>query len=160
MEGAMETPATPPMRTCLNHPSIRADLYCMRCDRPICQVCAFEVGLRTFCPDCMLAGDTPEQKKASFNYGIGSVLLAVLSVALLIGMFGAYAAMESKQAEIMANGLGLLVIASLLGGLTLGLVGRDQARRTGSPLATLGMVSNGVILAVYLGLMILGLSKR
>jgi hypothetical protein len=41
-----------PAAVCTNHPRTQAAYTCPRCSRPICTMCAFEVGGKTYCPDC------------------------------------------------------------------------------------------------------------
>ena len=54
-----------PAAACTNHPRTPAAYTCPSCSRPICTMCAYEVGGKTYCPDCAThaasgAGGEPE----------------------------------------------------------------------------------------------------
>lgn len=57
--------AAAPSTVCTNHPRTPAAYTCPKCSRPICTMCAFEVGGKQYCPDCAThaasgAGGAPE----------------------------------------------------------------------------------------------------
>jgi len=55
--------------------------------------------------------------------------------------------------------MGIGMLGSIIAGLALGLVAQDECRRSGSPLGTIGVVVNGLLLGGYVILVIVGLAS-
>jgi hypothetical protein len=145
---------------CYSHREVQTTLRCEACGRGVCRVCAFETVSGSFCPDCMSSGPRGRNPGASAKYAGGSVALAALGCLLLIAMLAGATALSGTQGEGLAMVLSLPTIGCMVGGLALGLIGRDHARRTGSPLALIGAIANGVLLAAYLLLVLIGTARQ
>jgi hypothetical protein len=148
--------------TCINHPASPAPHTCVRCQRTICSVCEFQTAAGSFCPECMSAGPSPEEKSASLAKAVWAVVLAVVGmVILVIGMMiaGASSRMQKSyqmQDQMLNTAVFFLAFLAALGGLALGLVSRDEARATGSPLPVVAIIANGILLGLFVLLSLVG----
>ncbi|MBI5546639.1 MAG: B-box zinc finger protein [Deltaproteobacteria bacterium] len=149
----------PEIRSCYAHLQSPSKGYCFQCNRPVCETCAFTIPMGWMCPDCMTSGASPQERRSNLGYAVGSLLLAVLGIALLVAAMASSFLFTPEEAETFAKVVGILALGSVLGGITLGLIGREHAKRTGSPLALIGVIANGALLAVYGVLTIVGLSS-
>ena len=144
-----------PQRFCYGHPDVVTGFTCEgSCGRGICDTCSFVTAAGRFCPECMLAGTGGQKRRSPVGYAIGSIACAALGVCTLAGIFLGAAGKEA------AGLLGVVAMLSPLVGLALGLVGRDYARRTGSPLSLIGIIGSSLTLGLYLILVVIGLSRR
>jgi len=148
---------------CYAHPAVAAVGACERCSRPLCNTCAFSYSARAegsrddslvkrvlrFCPDCMLAG-AGQAKRGSLAYAVGSVGCLLASVVLFVGGFAMQrlGTIDLTHDKVAGGLFGGLLYASSLGGISLALIGRERSRHTGSPLALIGIVGNGLALAL------------
>lgn len=139
---------------CHAHADVETIHQCQGCGRPTCDTCAFPAGLGRYCFDCMSAGPTPEQRRSSFWYSVGSIAGAAGGALCFLAIFAAGA----KGSVSPAVGA-VLALALLLAGGALGLMGRDYSRRTGSPLPTIGVIGNCVLLGLFLILAVIGLAR-
>ncbi len=138
---AVEAPSAP---QCSQHPMNGAVTVCVRCERPVCHVCVFTIGSATYCPVCVRAGPSGEEAAAAFNKGLISIVLAVVGFAITGEIFlQVFPLNETAKAAISFPWLG-----ASLAGVALALVARDGARRRGSVLPTIGLVANGLLVAI------------
>ncbi len=156
-----QRPAAPAMGrygSCFSHPANPAERRCRQCFKPLCAVCRFELPLGTYCPDCASAphgGGAGSTAKA-----VGSIVLAVAGAATFGGFFvwaGTQGGQVSeKEAEVVGGLLTMVVLGCSVGGIALGFVSKDEARKAGSPLAVVGIVLNVGLLGLLMLLMIAG----
>jgi hypothetical protein len=137
-----------PSTTCIQHAYNKVNAYCVRCGRPMCDLCSFWVGSALFCPECLSAGPSADERTAVTTKGVLSIGVSVLAVAVLAGAFMAIELMPQESAGVADRILttGTLLVA--LGGIALGLVAREGAARTGSMLPLIGVIMNGAVLGV------------
>jgi hypothetical protein len=138
---------------CGQHAANASVARCVRCDRPVCHVCVFTFGSGTYCPECLAAGPSREETSGILSKGVLSIVLAVLGAGITAVFF-------VGGAERFGDG-GMMIlsypwIASTIGGAALALIARDGARRRGSVLPTIGLVANGMLIAIQLVLTIIG----
>src|SRR5437764_12036748 len=131
--------------SCYAHLDVASTVECARCDRHLCDVCAFESAAGKLCVDCMTEGAGHSGERKTIGYSVAALVCASLGVVTLgIPFFGLQ--------DVVGLGLGFLGVAAFLcfgGGLAFAVSGRDHGRRTGSPLALIGMIANGTLLALY-----------
>lgn len=144
---------------CVGHPDVVAVGRCDRCGRAICRLCSFTVGLRELCPNCIASGADPDLQKRAASRALWSVLLAVVTALGFVALMAIGAAgVDEKSSDALAGVLGMVILGCGLAGLTLGLIGREHGRRTGSPLAIIGTIANAVMLAVFAVMCVVGLA--
>jgi hypothetical protein len=83
--------------------------------------------------------------KGLVSIGLARVAFAMLAGSLLIGRAG-YAA----QLRPILNFADVPILAASLGGISVGLIAREGAARTGSMLPLIGILCNGAVLALEL----------
>ena len=138
------------MEACYQHPGVESVAFCGRCANPICAVCKFDALDGARCPACVEVGARPTA--ASRSGGVASFVLAIGSGFLLM-VFFVVAALQEEQSPDSEALLGLMFLLPLGGtvaGLAFGLIARDEARRRGSLLASVGIAGNGLLLSVLL----------
>jgi hypothetical protein len=159
MLGIVDRPVDQANVPCALHPEVMASERCTNCRKAICATCdfAFEGGLH-FCPTCATSsqsqGMSGKRKKlviASYALGawcsLGFVLFLIASVAM---------AGDDKNAETLGGVFTLFVLFPALIGVGVGIGSLD--RRLGNPWYVWGgAIWNGLILAGFVGLMILGM---
>jgi hypothetical protein len=151
------SPELPLAITCRNHPATSVASFCTACVGPFCPVCLFSTPQGPLCPECAM--------RPAGQAGRSPLLRGLLSLAgAVVGTFSLFMMMfwEVLNGAAMHEGLSsLLSIAALVctvGGLGVGLIARDEARGRRSPLALVGVISNGVLLALFVTLAIVGIS--
>lgn len=144
----------PTPSACLQHAANPVTGYCVRCGRPMCDLCTFWIGSALFCPECLSSGPSADERTSVTVKGVLSILLALLAVLGLAGFLVLGASGEIHPGAAM--GMGILILATSLGGVSLALVGREGARRTGSMLPLIGVILNGIALAVYALMTVVG----
>jgi hypothetical protein len=132
---------------CLQHAANPVSSYCVRCGRPMCELCTFWVGSALFCPECLSSGPSADERSTVSTRGFLSIALSVLGIVLLAALFAAGLLSAAADGILILVGVGLLLLCAL-GGVSLGLIGREGAARTGSMLPLIGIVLNGVILGL------------
>jgi len=147
-----------PQQVCYGHPDVPTGWLCSTCARPICETCTFDTAAGRICPDCITAGPSAQQRRSSAGYAFGSLASAAGGVSVFIAFM--LMAAQGDNDQRLLNLVGYVALGLMLTGLALGLVGREHSRRTGSPLALIGAIANGLLLALYLILMIVGLASR
>ena len=115
-------------------------------------VCVFTFGPATYCPDCLLAGPSRAETSGIVDKGVLSIVLAVVGAGITAAFFLGGTQFGQGAAMILSYPW----IASTIGGAALALIARDGARRRGSVLPTIGLVANGVLIAIQLTLTIMG----
>jgi len=157
MEIAVEQLAAPPRKnpapTCINHPNKTKVYRCLICGRPVCSVCAFSIPSGELCPSCMCSG-----RRAGAS-GLGKSLGALGCSMLTLVFFVVGAVIGETNAGLGELLMGIGMLGSIIAGLALGLVAQDECRRSGSPLGTIGVVVNGLLLGGYVILVIVGLAS-
>ena len=157
----LTTPPPPPRTSpsaCLQHGANPVTAYCVRCGRPICDLCTFWVGSAIFCPECLSSGPSADERTSVTTKGVLSILLSVLAVLAFLGFMVLGATGGASRLAGMAEGF--VILGAALGGLALGLIAREGAARTGSLLPIIGVVLNGTVLGFYAILTIVGLTQR
>jgi hypothetical protein len=139
---------------CHGHQDLPTNTFCGGCGRPTCDTCAFRSGASRYCFDCMSAGATGGGGKSALLYsavsiGFGMLAAICTSVALFHGASPEYAG---------ALGAGMMIFP--LAGLATGFIGRDYSRRTGSPLALIGVIANSALFAVFFVMWIIGITSK
>lgn len=129
---------------CSHHAANTAVASCMVCERPVCHVCVFTIGSATYCPTRVTAGPSDEERSSAFNKGLLSVVLAVIGFAISAVIF----LHVLPQTEELVTVLSYPWLASSIGGAAFALVARDGGRRRGSVLPIIGLVANGVLIAL------------
>jgi hypothetical protein len=146
----MTAPAAPGFAlagACAQHPDAPVAGTCTRCGSPACALCLFWVGSAAYCPECIGAGPSDEERSSVVSRGVLSIVLAVLGALALVGTMAAGATGVSVDG-FLAMVLGVVMLVLSLGGIALGLIAREGARRTGSFLPMIGVITNGVLVAV------------
>lgn len=138
---AIDAPGAP---QCPQHPMNTAVTRCVRCERPVCHVCVFTIGSATYCPACVMAGPSGEEHASALNKGLVSIVLAVVGFAITGQIF----LQLFPMSEAAVNVISFPWVGSSLAGVALALIARDGARRRGSVLPTIGLVANGVLVAI------------
>lgn len=142
---------------CVSHPAVAAVCSCDQCGNSICRLCAFSVGRRELCPSCIASGGDPDVHKRAAQHARWAIVLAAISSLGFLSVFTMGAAGVSDGSEQVLDGLiGMIMVFCPLAGITFALMGREHARRTGSPLATIGVVANAVLLGLAGVLSVIG----
>ncbi|HTS79036.1 MAG TPA: hypothetical protein VMH40_00430 [Myxococcaceae bacterium] len=154
---------------CYAHPVSPAVGDCGRCGRPICTTCAFELAVPGsgtllptipgfFCADCMLAGPAPEQRRGALLFGLLSVTCFVIAfVAMGFMMFAAPAGLiERSSSEFLLGAIAIATFGLTLTGVTTGLIGRERGKHSGGTLALIGLIANGLFLALLIVFAVIG----
>jgi hypothetical protein len=146
---------------CVQHPNVAATQQCKMCGAYMCSTCDFALpGGAHICPTCAAAPKTnlsPRRKKmmiaAYVMAGIGTLAMAVV-------FSGALAGMADDKSEVAALG-GLMMIFILVPaiiGTCLGFGAMDK--RLPTPISLwIATIWNGIILACFALLMIIGMAK-
>lgn len=143
---------------CRDHPSVVAATTCSRCGRAICALCLFTFSGSSFCPDCATAGPSAEERSKVFSGGLLSVGLAVagfVGVVILLAVGAAGVQIPPGVDSLLS----MLMFGSAIGGLLSGLTSRDGARRTGTLLPMIGVVANGLLVALLIMFVVIGMSE-
>lgn len=148
----------PAHATCLQHAANPVTAYCVRCGRPICDLCTFWIGSAIFCPECLSSGPSADERTSVAVKGGLSIALALVAVLGLVASLALGATGAGSQAAYTA--LGLLMLASALGGISLALIAREGARRTGSLLPLIGVVLNAITVVVQAIFAVIGIVQR
>lgn len=148
---------TPSTSACLQHAANPVSAYCVRCGRPICDLCTFWVGSALFCPECLSSGPSADERSAVTVKGVLSILLALVAVLGFVGFMVMSAGEEPSQVAAMA--VGVVVLGASLGGVSLGLIGREGAARTGAMLPLIGVIVNAIVLCFYAAMIVVGATQ-
>jgi len=143
--------AAPP---CGQHAANASVARCVRCERPVCHVCVFTFGPATYCPDCLIAGPSRAEASGIVSKGVLSIILAVFGAGITVVLF--FVGETQWFGKEVAMILSYPWIASTIGGAALALMARDGARGRGSVLPTVGLVANGILIAIQLAFSIIG----
>jgi hypothetical protein len=155
---AQTLPERPGFGPCKNHPEVQAVACCSSCHSLICATCDFPFGPVHLCPACATnpqQGITPGRKTLAFwSIGLGtasflgSVGMIALSVALAHGR-------KDAQLVQFIGCIVILVLLMAMVGFALGLT--SFRRRANNPgYLWIGPITNGLVGAVWLLLIILG----
>jgi hypothetical protein len=164
---ASRLPGAPPLivampegARCVQHPNSPAAAKCKLCGGFMCSTCTFDLpGGIKLCPTCATAPPKLSPKRKKFL--IGSYALAVwctiVMAALFGGMFRGFV-QDSESRELFGMVLLLMLPVPSLIGLSLGVSSMDK-RLPNSIAMWIATVWNGVILAGFIMLIILGMTK-
>jgi hypothetical protein len=141
--------------SCLQHGANPVTSYCVRCGRPICDLCTFWIGSAIFCPECVSSGPSADERTSVAVRGVLAIALALLAVLGFVASMALGA--TGKGSEIMYMVVGIFVLGTSLGGVSLALIAREGARRTGSLLPLIGLVLNAIVLGIFGIMMVVGL---
>ena len=144
---------------CAQHPEVNAVRRCGLCGSTMCATCDFELpGAFHLCPTCATTPQTALSPKRKKLVGFAYALAAWSTLALAVFFGGAVLGLFSQNKELEAVidlVFGLFVFAPTLGGTALSFSALD--RRLGNPPVIWGAVMwNGILLALYIGLSLLG----
>jgi len=144
------TAATPSFTpsTCLQHGANPVTAYCVRCGRPICDLCTFWVGSAIFCPECLSSGPSADERTSVTVKGVLSILLSLIATLGLVGSMVLGGGVEGMS-QVAAMAIGFVVLGTSLGGISLALIAREGAQRTGSMLPLIGVVLNAIVLGIH-----------
>lgn len=134
--------------SCLQHGANPVTAYCVRCGRPICDLCTFWVGSAIFCPECLSSGPSADERTSVTVKGILSILLSLVASLGLVGSMVLGIGVEGMS-QLTAMAIGFLVLGASLGGISLALIAREGARRTNSMLPLIGVVLNAIALGIH-----------
>ena len=155
---ALAPQALPGGVMCQQHPTVAAVVRCTRCTAPLCPTCDFAYpGGTHFCPSCATSA-RPGLSKRRRRLVIGALALAAWATCgLVLLLSGVFAEMiESEGEDVVGAILSFLIFVPTLIGVGLGLGSLD--RRLGNPLIVwVGAIWNGVLLAIWLLLVVIGL---
>ncbi len=127
----------------------------------MCQTCTFDLpGGAKICPTCATAAPklSPKRKKLLIASYVLAVWCTIVMMALFGGMFRGFVRDKDDQ-EVLGLIFICLLLAPSITGLALGLSSMDK-RLSNSIAMWVATVWNGVILAGFLLLEIVGLMKR
>jgi hypothetical protein len=110
----------------------------------MCDLCSFWVGSALFCPECLSSGPSADERSSVTLRGFLSLGLAVLALVTLVADFAVVRLVSPSTSHAVDLVLSKASIFLGLGGLALGLIAREGARRTGSMLPLIGVVMNAV----------------
>ncbi len=144
---AMQVSASP---QCLQHAGNPVTAYCVRCGRPVCELCTFWVGSALFCPECISSGPSADERSSVFTRGLASIGLAVLAFLFLAAVLVLSRSGLPPAAARALNFADYPILGASLGGVAVGLIAREGATRTGSMLPLIGIICNAAVLAVEL----------
>ncbi len=147
---------------CANHPRVKAEAKCSRCDTPICKTCAFTYPNNlVFCPSCATAKlevMTPKRRKGRLI----SFIMAGIATCFLVLIFGGlmFQFFESMPEEDYETFVGFLFIFLILVPAVVGFsfgIGTLNKRR-GNPISILApTIWNGILIGIWVFLTIVGL---
>lgn len=147
----------PTTSSCLQHAANPVTAYCVRCGRPMCDLCTFWVGSAIFCPECLSSGPSADERSSVTVKGVLSILLALLAVLGFVGSMMLGVGGELPPGAAMA--LGVFMLGTSLGGISLALIAREGARRTGSMLPLIGVIVNAIMLGIITIASVVGLAQ-
>ncbi|HET9450294.1 MAG TPA: hypothetical protein VFO83_05405 [Aggregicoccus sp.] len=152
------SPDLPSASTCRTHPATSVASFCTACGGPFCAVCLFTTPQGPLCPECAMRPPTQAGSSRLLLRSLLSLLGAVVGTGTLFAMFLWQALSGTEMPEGVSSLLGILALVSTVGGLSMGLLARDAARGRRSPLALVGLISNGILLALYVTLAVVGIA--
>jgi hypothetical protein len=145
---------------CVQHPNSPAAAQCKLCSGFMCATCTFDLpGGIKICPTCATAAPklSPKRKKLLIGSYVLAVWCTIVMAALFGGMFRGFVRdKESREAFGMVLML-TLPLPSLIG-VALGVSSMDK-RLSNSIAMWIATAWNGVILAGFILLIILGIAK-
>lgn len=160
MASALPLPGAPALAGvhCVKHPGVAAIALCINCRAPVCQTCDFIYpGGVHLCPSCA-ANPRPQLSPGRKKLIPWSIGLAVLSIAGLAGVVTLARLVPRADAQAIGAAGELVSLLPALIGLALGVASFDRRLRTPG-IVWVGVVGNGVVLAIWLLLIIVGISK-
>lgn len=140
---------------CVNHPETAATQRCRQCRAAICATCDFEFpGDVHLCPTCATTTSSRPMSSSRKTMLGASFVAAVLTTVVLGALFtGAFQSAVNDEAA--AQVLGIVLLASVVAGLSLSLACLDG--RAGNPPACwVSVVWNVVLAVLWLGLIVVG----
>lgn len=145
---------------CRVHPANPAVAYCRKCGAPSCGTCDFMFpGNIHYCPTCAAASQTeisPRRKRRMYwSLGLGVFSILCILVMLLIRIVGP----SAVEVAIVAAGCFLMSGIASLVGTGIGVSAMEKRLRN-PPLLWAGVICNGVVLAIWVLLVIIGNLSR
>lgn len=150
-------PATPIGTNCPRHPQVQAIHVCASCGDGVCATCDFEFSGVHLCPKCATAPRekmSPKRRRMAW----AAMALAVWSTLMMVLMCGGAAFFFGNESggEAFAGVVGMLAFVPSIVGVALGFACLD--RRLGNPpLVWVAAIWNGLLLALWLLLIVIGL---
>jgi hypothetical protein len=148
----------PPGVRCVQHPTVNATEQCRSCGAFMCGTCDFQLpgGLHV-CPACAAAPNTTLSRRRK-GLLIGAYALAVWStLGMAVVLSGALAGiLQTKEGEqLLGVAFSLFVLFPSIIGLARGFSAMDK-RLTNGPAIWIAIVWNGIILAAFILLSVIG----
>lgn len=147
---------------CVQHPNVEATAQCTSCGAYMCATCDFALpGGIHVCPSCAVSSQEKLSSRRKTSL-VWSFILAGWTTLGLIAIFGgAFARFIKTKEDIQAIGVAFsvfILIPSIVGfGLGLGAIDR---RLRNPPALWVAMVWNGLVLAIFLLLCVIGSFKK
>ena len=145
---------------CQRHPAVTAIYLCTTCKAPICGTCAFSFpGGIHLCPSCATSPKKPLSGKRR-SLVIGALALATWSTIGMVVMFSGALRETVTESDAQALGIviGLLVgMPAIIGG-GIGISCFDR-RLSNPPVVWVAAIWNGILLAVWVLLSIIGVMR-
>lgn len=147
-----------PTLFCVSHRKVPAVFRCDRCGACVCATCVFELpGSRHLCPTCTSAGSKVFSRSRSHSVYWSLGLASVATLALVLLVFVAAAAMASAGGEFLYGVmLNLFVLVPAMVGLALAW-GAHEKRLSNPATLWVGLFWNAAIAALFFLLVIIGL---
>lgn len=143
---------------CANHPEVSAIAVCLSCRAPVCQTCDFIFpGGVHLCPRCA-ANPRPQLSPGRKKLIPWSIGLAVLSVVGLAGMVTLTRVVPNVDAQAIGVVGELVSLLPAIIGLGLGVASFERRLKTPG-IVWIGVIGNATVLAIWVLLIIVGLSK-
>ena len=145
---------------CARHPESPAVTRCFTCKAALCTTCdfAFPGGIH-LCPSCA-TNPRPQVSPKRRILIWWSIILGACSLLTMAGFFVAIVAMRgSSDAASMASVFVVISLFAALIGVALGTASFDRRLKTPG-YVWFGVISNGVVLLIWLLLIIVGLARQ
>ena len=152
------TTLVPEGQMCEAHPTVQATQLCIKCNKAICQTCAFIFpGDVVLCPDCATTS-TSSMSKNRKKCAIWSVVLAIWATLSFVAFFTVSVVIESEVALILLDlFFSIFVLIPSLVGIALGFSAKERRLST-PPLVWIGIIWNAILLGLLILLILIGLT--
>ncbi len=142
---------------CVSHPDVLAVAECSQCGTPVCSTCVFTYpGNLHLCPSCA-TNPVTKMSKSRKMLALFSIALGMWSIVLTAAVFaGLLQSMAEKGEDAFGVFLMLIVIIPSVIGIGLGVSAREK-NRSNSGILWVGIISNAIVLCLWIFLIIVGL---
>lgn len=143
---------------CAFHPSKPRFVRCTACRESICELCTFRLEVGRYCPDCATA---PRDGRGATSKAVLGLVLGAAGAGIFLAFLVWVAAnptQDPSQVEAKSMVIGIVSLIAMCSGLCLGFTATDDAPQ-GSMLGIVTAAFNGILLLLFLGLSIFGMSQ-